>query len=754
MKKISLCLIVFVMSCAFFMTFVNAEDNIVESPKVKIVIDGQIGNYTDVPLVVNNRTMLPLREVLTNLGVQNDDEHIIWNNIKKSITIVSETKTIVLEVGNKIARVNDDEVMLDVAPIIYSKNNRTYIPARFLAESLGKKVIWDGSSTSVLIRDEQSFNEISSILSKTNDAMEQINKYKFSMDYDFNIDDGEEAIDSKISATVQMDIEKKTMYMNMLMNLGEIEDVPMIFSVESYQVDHTSYSKVSFFSINDQWIKSELSDEEVSMSFEYNSNIDSIEPNDALCAGLVLDDSTNGNEIVLKGDVYYDEYFKQALSSLSSITDEDNSTIDYELDKFHIEMTVDKNTYELSNMILVFGVTVFEQDGTQNKVDIKMNLTYSDYNGNFEIVVPQEVINNAIEEMLDENIKIGAILPNTGPVGIYGIAVENGFNLAVEEINEKGGIDGRKVELITYYNGADAEKSVNALNTLINKDHIVALLGPVLSFTSLAVGPLVEESHIPMITPSATNSMVTPDLDYVYRACYVTPYEANCLAKFASENLGAKNAAILYNKDDDYSVALAEAFKTYFTTLGGTISCYEGHESDNRDFSTSMKKIKEANPDVLFIPNYYNTVGIVAKQAKEMGIDAVMLGGDGWDDVHKEYADVMEGSYYANHFSFDDSRYLTQSFIKSYNVKYGEEPNILAALGYDAARIMLSAIDQADSTDPVKILNALNSQSFECVTGDLTFDQDGNPVKNVFIIKIEGGKLKLETQVRIPEMSE
>lgn len=356
-----------------------------------------------------------------------------------------------------------------------------------------------------------------------------------------------------------------------------------------------------------------------------------------------------------------------------------------------------------------------------------------------------------IEVKIYADINIGAIVPKTGQVGIYGIFVENGFNLAVQEINEKGGIDGRKVKLITYDNRADATQTIQAFNDLTTKDQIVALLGPIISSTSLAVGELAEESRIPMITPSATNINVTLDLDYVYRTCYIDTYQGSCLAKFASDYLGAKNAAIIYNLSDDYSTTLAESFKDYFTALGGTISCYEGYSYDEEDFSLYLERIKKAKPEVLFIPNYYNSAGLIAKQVKEMGINAVMLGGDGWDDVHIEFADAMEGAYYADHFAFDNSDYLTQAFIKNYKAKYDEEPNNLSALGYDTANIMFTAIDQANSTDPVQIRNVLNNQSFKGVTGDLSFDKNGDPIKDIFIIKIEGGELKLETNVKVPQ---
>lgn len=348
----------------------------------------------------------------------------------------------------------------------------------------------------------------------------------------------------------------------------------------------------------------------------------------------------------------------------------------------------------------------------------------------------------------DDTVRLGLIVPKTGVVAAYGDAVEKAVNLAVAEINEAGGIDGKQVKLFTYDNKSDATESVNVFNRLVDNDKIVALVGPVISSTSLAVGPLAEAKKIPMISPTATNLTVTIGLDYVFRACFIDPYQGGTVAKFANENLGAKKAAILYNSGDDYSSGLAEAFKAQFEASGGTITDYEGYTSDDKDFKAVLTTIKENNPEVLFIPDYYNQVGLIASQVKEVGITATMLGGDGWDDVQKEYADVMEGSYFANHYSTTDPDPIVQNFISSYKAANEDAtPNALAALGYDAAKIMMAAIDAADSTDGAKILAALKATDLDAVAGHVKFDENGDPVKAISIIKIEGGELKLETKV-------
>ncbi|MDF2593932.1 MAG: Amino acid-binding protein [Clostridia bacterium] len=351
-------------------------------------------------------------------------------------------------------------------------------------------------------------------------------------------------------------------------------------------------------------------------------------------------------------------------------------------------------------------------------------------------------------EKAPDTIKLGLIVPKTGQVAQYGIAVENAATLAVEEVNAAGGINGKQVELISYDNKADATESINVFNRLVDNDKIVALVGPVISSTSLAVAPLAEEKKIPMISPTATNLAVTPDYSYVFRACYTDPYQGGTVAKFASENLGAKTAAILYNAGDDYSTGLAEAFKATFEAPGGTNTSYEGYTADDKDFKAVLTTIKEKQPEVLFNPDYYNTVGLIAGQVKEVGLDTIMLGGDGWDDVQKDYADVVDGYFFANHYATDDPDPIVQNFIKAYQDKYeGNTPNALGALGYDATKIMLDAIAKAGSTEGEKILAALQATDADAVAGHVTFDENGDPQKSVSMIKVEGGALKLEAKI-------
>lgn len=347
-----------------------------------------------------------------------------------------------------------------------------------------------------------------------------------------------------------------------------------------------------------------------------------------------------------------------------------------------------------------------------------------------------------------DTIKIGLITPKTGNVAQYGIAVDNGTALAVKEINEAGGINGKQIELIAYDNKGDATESINLFNRLVENDKIVALLGPVISATSLAVAPLAEEKGIPMITPTGTSLEITPDYSYVFRACFTDPYQGSVMAKFASENLEAKTAAILYNTDDDYSLGLAEAFKATFEAAGGTITNYEGHAGDAKDYKAVLTNIKTNAPDVLFNPDYYNTVGIIAGQVKEVGLETIMLGGDGWDGVEENYSEVIEGSYFGTHYTKNDPDEIVQKFVTSYGEMFeGQNPVGFAALGYDATKILAAAIEAAGSTDGEAIQKAIAATDMDAVTGHITFDENGDPRKSVTVLKAEGGKLVLDAKV-------
>lgn len=346
-------------------------------------------------------------------------------------------------------------------------------------------------------------------------------------------------------------------------------------------------------------------------------------------------------------------------------------------------------------------------------------------------------------------IKIGLITPKSGPVAQYGLAVDKATALAVEMINKEGGLLGREVVLISYDSKGDVTESVSVFNKLLDSDKIDFLLGPVISSTSLGVGPLADAAKIPMITPTGTNLDITVGKDFVFRTCFTDPYQGGVVGKFAATNLEAKTATILTNTGSDYSVGLATAFKAEFEKNGGQVISEEGYTDSDKDFKVILTNIKQKNPDVIFIPDYYNQVGMIAEQAKEVGIDSVLLGGDGWDSVQIDYADVTEGSYFANHYATDDPSEVVQNFLTIYEEKYNEVPNSFAALGYDAALSAFAAIENAGTTEKVAVRDALAALDMPLVTGNIKFDENGDTIKGVSIIKIENGELKLDSKVSI-----
>jgi len=379
---------------------VNAEEDvIIESPDVKIVIDGQVGTYDDVPLIVNNRTMLPLRAVLTNLGVANDDEHIIWNNEERSVTVVTDTQTIWLQVDNATALVNDEAIQLDVAPMIYSDNNRTYIPARFVSESLGKKVVWDGSTTTVLITDTDRHNEILAILEASN-SVDLSENYAFDIDYDLAMTSDGVQSEAQMEIIMMLNTQQNAMYIDMDMLMTEDisidaeEQEPGIFSIEMYQLPDFTYMSMSFF--GDMWMKAPTEDD-LETTIENSDTIDmetfALEANDIVAAGLVIVDNPDEDFIHLKGNVYMEDMLADSLDMLDSGVDPSTVTIrDYYLD-----MTLARESYEFVGMLITTDMSVVDVDGQTIDILADITLTYDILEEGYEIVVPEEVLNNAVE---------------------------------------------------------------------------------------------------------------------------------------------------------------------------------------------------------------------------------------------------------------------------------------------------------------------------------------------------------------------
>ena len=344
-------------------------------------------------------------------------------------------------------------------------------------------------------------------------------------------------------------------------------------------------------------------------------------------------------------------------------------------------------------------------------------------------------------------IKIGAIMPITGQVSLYGTQSQKAMQMYVDELNAKGGINGQKVTLIVEDDEATPEKSVNAFKKLTAQDKVVAFVGALTSKCSNAITSEAQAKKIVMLSSSSTADEVTDAGDFVFRACYNDSFQGVVVSQFAFETVGAKKAAILFDNANDYSKGLTETFKANFLALGGEIVAEESYNTGDKDFAAQITKIKGTSPDVIFIPDYYSTVSVIAKQVREQGITVPMMGADGWDGVTAEAGDEVIDCYFSNHYAADSDDADVKRFVAAYKAKYNEDPNALAALAYDSIVILTDAIAKAGSMDSQKIRDALAATDKKVVTGQIKFNEKRNPVKSAVMVKIvKGADGKLTTQ--------
>ncbi len=339
-------------------------------------------------------------------------------------------------------------------------------------------------------------------------------------------------------------------------------------------------------------------------------------------------------------------------------------------------------------------------------------------------------------------IKIGGVGPVTGEAATYGKSTQNGFEMLVAEVNAKGGVLGKQIETTFGDDKGDPTEAANVYQKLISQDKVVAIVGTVMSKCTLAGAPICQSSGIPMISPTSTNEKVTAVGDYIFRACFIDPFQGTVGANFAYNNLNARKAGVLFDNGNDYNKGLAEYFQKQFLALGGTITAFEAHPTGIIDFTPQLTKILAGKPDVIYCSDYYNDDGLMAKQARGLGFTGPFVGGDGWDspDLFAIGGDAVNNSYFTNHFSKDDQRPEVQAFVKNYTAKYGEAPDALAALAYDATGVLLQAIQNAGSTDGAKIRDAMKNIEYQGVSGIIKFDANRNPIKSAVLIKIENGK--------------
>lgn len=349
-----------------------------------------------------------------------------------------------------------------------------------------------------------------------------------------------------------------------------------------------------------------------------------------------------------------------------------------------------------------------------------------------------------------EGIQVGFFGALTGPTATFALSGKNGSALAAEELNVAGGVLGKRLEFVVEDDRGEASEAASAVSKLITRDHVVALIGENASSRTLAAAPIAQSYGVPIISPSSTNVDVTKKGDYVFRVCFIDSYQGGVLSSFAFRTLNARTAALLVDARNDYSVGLAEAFRQGFEKLGGRVVGELKYAEGDSDFSAQLTAIAALHPDVLVVPGYYTDAGLVARQAKSLGVTATLLGADGWDSpkLTEIGGSAVEGSYFSNHYSVEDPSPSVRRFVDAYHKRYGADPDSIAALSYDAVRLLADAIRRAGSTEGKRVRDALAAtKDFEGVTGRITMDADRNPIKPAVILRVEGGKFRFVTSV-------
>lgn len=349
-----------------------------------------------------------------------------------------------------------------------------------------------------------------------------------------------------------------------------------------------------------------------------------------------------------------------------------------------------------------------------------------------------------------KDIKIGVVYELTGSTASFGTAAANGAKLAFKEINANGGVLGKQISIAVADNKGEPSESSNAMTKVISQDKVIAVTGFTTSSNGIAASTVAEANKIPFVAAATTNPKVTLDentgkvKNYTFRVCFIDPFQGTVGANFVLNSLKAKNAAVMIDNSSDYSKGLSKFFKDAFTKGGGSVVSEEAYLQNDQDFKTVLTKIKASNPDVIYVPGYYNEVGKIIKQAREIGITVPFVGGDGWDSPKLAEiggADALNNTFFTNHYSVEDNSPKSKAFLDAFQKEYGQVPDAMAVLGYDAAYALVDAIKRANSTDSEKIREALaNTKDFQGVTGSLTLNETHDAIKSAVIIEMKNGK--------------
>ena len=354
------------------------------------------------------------------------------------------------------------------------------------------------------------------------------------------------------------------------------------------------------------------------------------------------------------------------------------------------------------------------------------------------------VLFSACDKKSADTILVGEFASLTGKEATFGISSHEGTELAVEELNAAGGVLGKKIKLVTEDNQSKPGESANAVNKLIAKDGAVAILGEVASSRSLEAAPICQKDGVPQISPSSTNPKVTETGDYIFRVCFIDPFQGTVMANFAKKTLKAQKIAIFTDVKSDYSKGLAKFFKEAFTAAGGQIVAELDFNGGDKDFKGQLTSMKGAGPEGVFVPGYYTDAALICIQAKEVGLTVPIFGGDGWEsekltEIGKE---AVEGTYFSTHYSPDAGGPKGAAFVAAYKKRFnGKLPDAMAALGYDSAMILADAMKRAGGTEGAKIRDALaGTKDYDAVTGKITINGKRDAEKSAVILQVKGGK--------------
>lgn len=349
-----------------------------------------------------------------------------------------------------------------------------------------------------------------------------------------------------------------------------------------------------------------------------------------------------------------------------------------------------------------------------------------------------------------DTILLGVATSLTGGQATFGVSTRNGIELAIKEANAAGGVNGKKLEMRVYDDQGKPEEAAQAVTRLITQDHVALILGDVASSNSLAMAEKAQAAGVPMITPSSTNPAVTEKGDFIFRVCFIDPFQGFVMAKFAREHLKANNVAVLQDNKSAYSIGLTDVFKRKFTEMGGKITATESYSQGDTDYRAQLTAIKKTQPDAIYVPGYYSEVGVIARQARELGLTVPLLGGDGWDSekLFELGGSAIQGSYFSNHYSPQNPDPRIQKFVSDYKAAYGAVPDALAALAYDAANVAIAALKKAPDLSGKAIRDAIaQTKDFPGIAGTITLDEKRNAVKPAVVLKVGDGKTEYVTTV-------